>query len=54
LAPVCALTNKTFIYKFEVQINDNAQYRGKKAPHGKERNGVEPVNHHKKQQGQHI
>jgi hypothetical protein len=36
----------------EVKINDNAQYRGKKAPHGKKGDSVEPVSHHKKQQRQ--
>jgi hypothetical protein len=40
------------VSKFEVQIDDTAQYRGKKAPHGKKGDGVEPVSHHKKQQRQ--
>src|SRR5450756_902010 len=40
------------VFKFEMQINDNAQYCGKKAPHGKKGDGVEPVSHHKKQQRQ--
>jgi len=26
-----------------VQINDNTQYRGKKTPHGKKGDSVEPV-----------
>src|ERR1019366_4124998 len=40
------------VFKFEMQINDSTQYRGKKAPHGKKGDGIEPVSHHKKQQCQ--
>jgi len=43
---------RALISKFEVQINDNTQYRGKKTPYGKKGDCVEPVSHHKKQQRQ--
>jgi hypothetical protein len=40
------------VFKFEMQINDCTQYCGKKAPHRKKGDGVEPVSHHKKQKCQ--